>query len=348
MNIYDLHDQAWKQLGERRRQLPHALLLTGPRGIGKFDLARSFAESLLCENPGESHVACGTCLACGWLAQGNHPDFRLIQPEAMSDDESEASESSSKKKPSQQITIDQVRALDDFLHLGTHRHGVRVVLVNPAEAMNRATANSLLKSLEEPVTGTLFILVSDEPQRLLPTIRSRCQQIPIPVPDRSRSEAWLTQGGVDDASRWLALAGQAPLLAAELAGGDERALIDAMLPELAKGGKLDPIAAAAAIDRLLKAEKRGAPLKRVVEWMQKWIVDLVLLREEMSPRYYLAQSAVLRELARSTELRRLLAFGRKAIQYRQHSEQPLNGRLFLEDLFLNYVALFQSPRDGHG
>lgn len=348
MNIYDLHVKAWGQLGERRSQLPHALLLTGQRGIGKFDLARGFGESLLCENPGPAQTACGACLACGWLAQGNHPDFRLVQPDALAEDDGDGAEPSGKKKPSQQITIDQIRALDDFLHVGTHRHGVRVVLVHPAEAMNRATANSLLKSLEEPVPGTLFILVSNEPERLLPTIRSRCQQLPIAMPERARAEAWLAEAGVKDAGRWLALAGGSPLLAVELGTGDERVLLDALVDELAKGARLDPLAAAATVDRVVKAEKRPAPLKRLVEWSLKWFVDLALLREGQAPRYFLAQAAALQGLAASVELANLLAFNRKSLQYRQQCEQPLNSRLFLEDFFLNYAALFQPSRVVNG
>ena len=346
MNILYLNDNTWRQLGERRSQLPHALLLTGQRGIGKFALARSFAESLLCENPMPSLAACGACLSCGWMAQGNHPDFRLIQPEASAEDDGSAAESTGKKKPSQQITIDQIRALDDFLHVGTHRQGKRIVLVHPAEAMNRSTANSLLKSLEEPAPDTLFLLVSNESERLLPTIRSRCQQIPVSIPEHVRSEEWLKQAGVKNGERWLALAGGSPLLAVELASGDESVLLDALIGELAKGGRLNPLAAAAVIDRVVKSEKRPGPLKRVIEWAQKWLVDLIFLKEGVAQRYFLAQAVPLRELARLAELASLLAFSRKAIQYRKQCEQPLNSRLFLEDFFLNYVALFQPSRDG--
>jgi len=342
MNIIELHAEAWTQLDARRAQLPHALLISGQRGIGKSELARSFAESLLCEKPTADGQACGSCPACGWLAQGNHPDFRLLQPDALAVEDGEASDAAGKKKPSQQITIDQVRALDDFLHVGTHRDGARVILVNPAEAMNRSTANSLLKSLEEPIASTLFILVSSESERLLPTIRSRCQALPIPLPARSRSEEWLRQAGVRDAAHWLALAGGSPLLAVELAESGESELLDVLVAQLSRGDKLDPLSAATAVDRVIKAEKRPAPLKRMIEWVQKWLFDLTLSSEGLTPRYFLAQAKACQTLGKRAGIANLLAFNRKTLQYKMQCEQPLNSRLFLEDFFMSYAALFHT------
>ncbi len=347
MNIIELHSSVWEQLRARRRQLPHALLLTGQRGIGKFALARSFAASLLCENLTVAGEACGACLACGWLAQGNHPDLRLLQPNAMITEAAQAAESgeldeAGKKKPSQQITIDQVRALDDFLHVGTHRHGARVVLLNPAEAMNRSTANALLKSLEEPIAATLFLLISSEPHRLLPTIRSRCQVMPVRHPVHGLAGQWLSDAGVREAENWLALAGGSPLLALELSNSGERVLLDALLAQLTRGNSLDPLAAAANLDKVVKAEKRPAALKRALDWGQKWLFDLTLASAALPPRYFLAQAPLLQALAQTTNTRKLLAFDRKAIQYKAQCEQPLNSRLFLEDFFMSYARLFRT------
>jgi len=342
MNIIDLHEPVWAQLAGRRAQLPHALLISGQRGIGKADFARLFAESLLCEKVQAGHRPCGSCLACNWLAQGNHPDFRLLQPDALADDAGEIADSNGKKKPSQQITIDQVRALDEFLHVGTHRHGLRVILINPAEAMNRSTANSLLKSLEEPTASTLFILVSSEPERLLPTIRSRCQAMPMPKPAPALAEAWLRESGVDDAAHWLALAGGSPLLAVELGNRDERLLLDALVAELLRGGGIDPLAAAAALDRTIKAEKRPGSLKRMIEWAQKWIFDLTLARQNLPVRYFSFQVRSVQQLAKSVVSANLLMLNRKTIQYKLQCEQPLNSRLFLEDFFLSYKAAFRN------
>lgn len=341
MNTIDLHIEVWNALGARRSRLPHALLLTGQRGIGKFDLARRFAASLLCEQLTATQEACGVCPACVWSAQGNHPDFRLLQPEAFDEEVSENSETTAKKKPSQQITIDQVRALDDFLHIGTHRRGARVVLVHPAEAMNRATANALLKSLEEPIQDTVFILVSSEPERLLPTIRSRCQVMPIPLPVAERAAAWLKGAGIADAPQWLALAGGSPLMAVELGSSDERTLLDALVAELSRGKRLDLLAAAGALDKVVKSEKRPAALKRLVEWSQKWLLDLALVCEGQAPRYFITEVAVFAKLAAATRTENLLAFHRKTLEYRLHCEQPVNSRLFLEEFFMSYAAVFE-------
>lgn len=345
MNVVALHESAWQRLAERRTQLPHALLIVGPKGIGKFDLACAFAESLLCEQITARAEACGHCAACGWLAQGNHPDLRLLQPtgrlEAEIRSEGEADEAG-KRKTSQQITIDQVRALDEFLHVGTHRHGLRIVLLNPAEAMNRATANALLKSLEEPIPGTLFLLVSGEPHRLLPTIRSRCQSLMVRQPSQTLAVEWLRRNGIADAEVWLALAGGSPLSAHALNDSGERALLDTLLAQVSRAQRFDPLVAAAELDKRIKADVRPAPLKRVLDWAQKWLFDLTLARVALPPRYFLRQEALLQSLATVANGRRLLEFNRKAIQYKAQCEQPVNSRLFLEDFFLGYSKIFQT------
>lgn len=338
INPIELHAAAWSALQARRRRLPHALLLTGQRGLGKFDLARAFVAGLLCEQVQSDGQACGQCLACGWQEKGNHPDFRLLQPDALNASEGEADEG--KKKASQQITIDQVRGLDEFLNVGTHRAGLRIVLVYPAEAMNRSAANSLLKSLEEPSADTLFLLVSNEPMRLLPTIRSRCQLLPIPSPERAVAHRVLRQEGVADPEQWLSLASGAPLLALDLAQSGQGGWLDELCKRLASGVKLDPLPTAAVIDKLLKESKGRLGLRQVVEWSQKWAVDLCLARNRLPVRYFVRHAATITAMVESVPEVRLLRFHRRLLQCRREVEQPLNSRLFLEEFFLNYRALY--------
>ncbi len=337
MNVIELHSKVWLALQERRVRLPHALLLVGQKGLGKFELARRFAASLLCESPQPDGLACGKCLACNWFEQGNHPDFRLLQPEALSD---EAEVEEGKKKPSQQITIDQVRGLDEFFNVGTHRGGLRIVLVNPTEAMNRSTANSLLKTLEEPSPGTLFLMVSSEPMRLLPTIRSRCQVVPIPVPSGKVATRILADQGLEQPERWLALAGGAPGLALALAESGQKAWLDSLAGRLGAGRSLDPLGVAAEMEKAVKDSKGRLQLKQVVEAFQKWLVDLSLARNGLPVRYFLQQQATISGLADMIQPARLIQSYRVVITRRQEAEQPLNARLFLEGLFLDYRALF--------
>jgi DNA polymerase-3 subunit delta' len=338
MNVITLHEKTWAALQARRAQLPHALMLIGERGLGKFELARQFAASLLCEQPQSSGIACGKCLACNWFAQGNHPDFRLLQPDALSDEPSEAEDG--KKKASQQITIDQVRGLDDFLNVGTHRAGLRVILINPTEAMNRSTANALLKSLEEPAAGTLFLLISSEPLRLLPTLRSRCQVVPISLPSMAVAARELAEAGIENPERWLALAGGAPGLAIELAASGQAVWLDLLLKRIAAGREIDPIGLAAELEKLLKESKGKLLLKSIVEVFQKWLVDLNLARNALPVRYFVQQQGTSSALAAMIPATRLLHAYRALLTRRREAEQPLNTRLFLESLFLDYRALF--------
>lgn len=337
MNVADLHSKVWSGLQGRRDRLPHSLLLIGQKGLGKFQLARLFAASLLCESPASDGGACGKCLACNWFEQGNHPDFRLLQPEALNDD---VEVEDGKKKPSQQITIDQVRGLDDFFNVGTHRGGLRIVLVNPTEAMNRNTANSLLKTLEEPSPSTLFLMVSSEPMRLLPTIRSRCQVVPIAVPSPKLAAKVLAEQGVNQAEYWLALAGGAPSLAQEMAESGQGAWLELLAKRLGGGRSTDPLSLATEFEKVIKDSKGKLLLKQVVEGLQKWVVDLNLARNGLPARYFLQYQATISGLADMIPPARLIQSYRAAITRRQEAEQPLNARLFLEGLFLEYRALF--------
>ena len=349
MDIKALHQALWQRLQARRTQLPHALLLSGQRGIGKFALTQAFASGLLCENPHDDGSACGACLACGWLSQGNHPDLRLLQPEALAEEGDEAGDSAEgKKKASQQITIEQVRGLDDFLHVGTHRQGLRIILIHPAEAMNRNTANALLKSLEEPAPGSLFLLVSSEADRLLPTIRSRCQSVAIPLPDASKAHAWLDAAGVKDGANWLALAGGAPCLAQELADSGEQVLLNALLQVLRQGGGLDVLAAATSLDRVVKAEKGATPLKRLLEWLQKWHHDLVRLQSALPLRYFVSEGNALGKLIPSANQAALFAFNQSLNRFKIEAQTSINSRLFLESVLQDYVAVFTPSRKNHG
>jgi len=328
---------AWQELSRRRPALPHALLIHGRPGLGKTVLARTFAQALLCESPASDGYPCGSCQACRWFEQGNHPDFRLVEPEALTEKAIGEGEGPSKgaAAPSRQIKVEQIRDLQEFLSIGTHRGGARVILVRPAEAMNASTANALLKSLEEPPPGTVFLLVSSAPDRLLPTVRSRCQRIAVPAAAAEDALPWLKAQGLKDPEAALRHAGFAPLAALEEDGEGVRTR-EALTACLARRD-------ATALD--LADACQGAAPEAVVGWLQKWAYDLVAARTGGAIRYNLRQESALRAIAAALPGPALLRFERSLSAARAVALHPLNPRLFLEEIFLRYAQLRESPHE---
>ena len=322
------HRDALKRLLADRARLPHALLLHGPAGIGKVEFARALAASVLCETPREG-LACGSCPACHWFSQGNHPDFREIVPESAAEDEDEGeAEAKADKAKSLVIKIDQVRAVADFVSLTTHRAGYRVLLLHPAEALHPNAANALLKTLEEPPPHTLIVLVTAQPARLLPTILSRCRQVALHAPPAPEALAWLRGEQVTDAEAALAAAGGAPLLARDLAQPQEAELRKRMVAELSKPAGADALGFAASIDR--------ARLERFIYWMQTWVHDLVRVRLAGTPRHHVAAAGPIASRARTADLPALLALDRELAEARRLASPPLNPRLVAEHLLMTY------------
>ncbi|MDY7579086.1 DNA polymerase III subunit delta' [Herbaspirillum sp. RTI4] len=333
--------ESWQQLQQMRARLPHAILFHGAEGSGKVDFAEAFAQSLLCEAPRADGHACGQCGSCGWFAQHNHPDYRRVRPEfldgEMAADDAEGGEEKKgakvSKVPSKEIKIDQIRALADFMNISTHRAGMRVVLLYPAEALNVAASNALLKTLEEPPPATVFLLVTHRIDRLLPTVLSRCRKFALHAPDTAQALAWLKTQGVKDADAWLAEQGGAPLLALAAAqtGGNE--VMEELLRHLAHPG----------IDGALKTAERlhKTPAPELVGWMQRWSYDLLSLKATGILRYYPRYRKQLQALANRADT---LALTRslKAINDRSAiASHPLSAKLFVEDMLLDYVAVFE-------
>jgi DNA polymerase-3 subunit delta' len=181
-------------------KLAHALMIEGPSGVGKTNLARAMIARLLCRE--DQPRACGHCRSCQLLGSGAHPDYFDLQPE----------------EDSKVIRVDQVRALIGKLDLTTSISERKVAYIHPADVMNGASANALLKSLEEPAGNTVLILVSDNPGRLPVTIRSRCQSISINQPDAGLVQDWLEKASGsprEQVRAALQAAGGSPLRAAQ-------------------------------------------------------------------------------------------------------------------------------------
>ena len=341
--LYPWQANDWQRWQQMRERMPHALLIHGPNGIGKVDFAEHAARSLLCESPTDDGHACGTCASCGWFEQYSHPDYRRVRPEALdAEDEddapSESEETSTKKSassktPSRDIRIEQIRSLASFMNVSTHRAGRRVILLYPAEALNAPSANALLKTLEEPPPDTVFLLVSDRIDRLLPTIRSRCRQFAMAMPDAAATHDWLKTQGLDDAQRWLAEQGGAPLAALEASQGEFAEAQHDWLSQLAKP---DLSTALSVADRLQKIA-----LSQLLAWQQRWLYDLLAIKLAARVRYYPEHRSSLAALAARVTVDRLQKAVRDAASRRAVSEHPLSAKLFIEDMLLEYAELFR-------
>lgn len=327
-DIYPWQKNDWARLQELRKRPAHALLFKGSKGIGKLDLAINFTQSLLCTHPDESAFACGKCSSCHWFEQGSHPDFRLIQPEVLSRD---GEESESGKKPSKQVSVDQIRGLADFCGMTAHQGGRRVIVIYPAEAMNANAANALLKNLEEPPPGLLFILVSHKPQQLLPTILSRCLSFALSAPDAASAMHWLNEQGVKNPADALAASGFAPLQAVQLdkqLGSEER---DKLLRAVRQPSGLDVFVLAEALQKTEQV--------LVVQWLQQWCYDLSAMKLAGKLRYHPGEETAIKKLVESVAPLNLARLQKLLQTAKREAQHTLNPKLFFESLLLTYRQL---------
>jgi len=243
--------KCWERLLQQYQQetLPHAILISGPAGIGKHAMLKQLARTMLCLGDGKE--ACGHCHNCQLGHSGDHPDILQIEP----------------AEGARDITIEQIRALGEFVHKTGHTGIAKIVLIRHAHRMNQSASNALLKTLEEPSAKTFLFLETELPGYLSATIRSRCQRIAMSMPELDQSARWLEQflQENEDAGALLSATGCRPMLALELAQSGElqerqefssalRQLMSGkLLPEnvVALGMKIGPIAAVDALSVFL-------------------------------------------------------------------------------------------------
>ncbi|TLX55563.1 DNA polymerase III subunit delta' [Stutzerimonas nosocomialis] len=313
----------WQQLAGRT-QHAHAYLLHGPVGIGKRALAERLAALLLCQRPA-AEGACGACKSCLLLAAGTHPDHYVLEPEEVD----------------KAIRVDQVRDLVGFVTQTAQLAGRKVVLLEPAEAMNLNAANALLKSLEEPSGDTVLLLISHQPSRLLPTIKSRCVQQACPLPGREASLAWLETAlpalAPEAREELLALAAGSPLAAAKLHGQgvlELRALVVDGVKKLLKQQQ-SPSQLADAWNAL--------PLLLVFDWFNEWAY--LILRHQMTGDDEALGAADMRKvvqyLAQKAPRGKVLALQDWLLAHRQKvlAKANLNRALLLEALLVQWASL---------
>lgn len=340
-----------KTLTQDRARLPHALLLCGPKGLGKNALATWLAQCLLCAQPSAAGAACGQCQNCRLFGSASHPDLHVVQPEAIYKASEELlaqyaqryapADKSKESKDSTVIRIDQIRSLIENAQTRPQIGACKVLVLSPADSMNVNAANSLLKLLEEPPADSYLLLIADRPARLPATIRSRCARVDLATPPAAVALAWLVERGLPEQQARLLLdvAGGAPLAAQGLAQSDFLAQRSVLLEDMEKlaGGQTDPLTCAARWKTL------GA--ERCLLWLQGYLSDLVGTGMRATPGhlYNPDSESRLQALEKRLDLKQLFQFADVVGHNRALLGGPLDEQLMLEDTLIRWTRLAHHP-----
>ena len=239
-------DASFKQLGNRiaADKLHHALLIQGPAGLGKSSFALQLAQLLLCKAR-QGDTVCGQCQSCLLNAASTHPDLHVVESD-------------------KQIGVDQIRDAIKKLLSSAHLSGAKVLIIYHAHTMTESSANALLKTLEEPTANTYLLLATDKPERILPTIKSRCEKLALPLPDLDSTVAWVkTQYDADIDLNFAKLFSARPL---------------ALLAELQEAQSFTYEIYSTGINALLQGQTHAIQLAtdwqdsadKVLKWTQYW------------------------------------------------------------------------------
>jgi len=319
------HQVLWDKLKLALEQgrIPHALLLTGPAGLGKLECARLLANALVCESPDAQSMPCGSCRQCKLVAARSHPDIKELSPE----------------EAGKAIKVDAIRELVGQSVLTVNESSYQVFIIHPAETMGVAAANALLKTLEEPIERTLLILISANPGQLLATIKSRCQQVVFAMPPGALALNWLSQqSGLDQrlASDLLQLARGAPLLARQMAEGDDLQCYHQLLKEFLQlcGNTADPV-------RLAEQWQKQQSLKLLLSYMKRWLMDLIRLGNgaDMIDNASTVPVEDLKTLANRLDLVAVYSLLDNLFETERQLVNNINPQLALEQLLLHWVRI---------
>ena len=297
----------------------HAWLLQGPSGLGQYSLGLALAQAWLCEQPTE-HGACGQCRSCHSVEVRTHPDLCVLMPETLSlalgwplDEAAQEKIDKKERKPSKEIRVEAAREMVSFTQHTRSGGSTKVVLVYPAERMNVVTANTILKTLEEPPGETRFVLASEAAHVLLPTIRSRCQTHTLSWPSPADALAWLQQHELSatDAASLLRAAGGRPEDALQLAAQGLTAKTWSALPKAVARGDTAALA--------------DAPPSALIGTLQKLCHDLMAVQTGAPARFFDPA-----DLPDAPPMSALSQWSKELAQSLRTAEHPFNSGLMLE------------------
>lgn len=318
--LYPWQQKQWDNLflAKKDQRLPHALLLSGPKGVGKLSFALAFCRTLLCLSPRDDQP-CGHCNACQLFSSNTHPDLHLIAPE----EEGKA------------VKVDQIREMIEKNSLTSHISAFKLHLVLNAESMNISASNSLLKTLEEPSPNTLIILITSSPELLSATIRSRCQLVTFQVPEPEISVNWLNKHKIKSSPEvLLSMTQGAPLAALAIDQTDTISLREQVFTDLGRlvFGKSDPVKVA--------SDWQNHDLNTILDWMTVWVIDMIRLKLDSNEPIIDNADKIkgLLKIASVFSLQQLFAIYQKQLQAGRLINKQLNKLLLFESLLIPWVA----------
>ncbi len=317
---YPWHESAWDKFVTARSQdhLPHALLLVGADGTGKLDFAKKIATSLLCTAPVDNK-ACQNCQSCKTYRSNANPDFMQI---TLLEDK-------------QQISVDQIRKLSEFISYTRSFQGYRVIIINPIERMNQNAANSLLKSLEEPAANTVIILVASNLGKILPTIKSRCQLLTLATPQKSQALSWLQSQSSEPvhAEELLDMANGQPLTALAISAEEVKSkeeFANQLLASCLKQTSITDVA---------KNWEKFDP-ESLLNWQIRWIQTLIKSREASTPKGEVPQTdnnPILSKLDCVIENNKQWGLYQQLLAQKQYIHTSVNSLIFVENMLLLWL-----------
>lgn len=322
--IFPWHQSNWGLFNQylTQNRVPQALLINGAKGLGKQQLAYSFAKSLLCNQRLPTAQSCGQCSRCKLFNAQTHPDFIALSP----------------KEDSKVIGIDSIRELIIKLALKPQFENYRLVLINPADKLNKAAANAFLKCLEEPNERTCIILLTESLSKLPATILSRCQKMTLTKPKKEIANAWLNeQQVIEHKGLLLNLAQGAPLLAKEYAQTNILPLRQQCFSEWLNiaNRRANPVEI---------AEKwHKQPVSLILFWLISWSADLIkcFYQTPAINLYNPDLQISLQELADRLKLKDIYYFYDSLLQSRQRMDTQINLQLMFEALLILWSQLNQ-------
>jgi len=330
LTVLPWHEKQWQQLqlAKTNDRLPHALLLEGPKGIGISHFSQCITHNLLCQSHDTSILSCGSCKACHLLHAGNHPDVRFIVPE----------------EQGKQIKVDQIRKLIEFINLMSQYGQYKIAIIKPADNMNKSTANTLLKTLEEPPAQSLIILLSHRPNLLPITIRSRCQSIRFNPNFDKASINWLQNkiNDIEKTNELLLEAQGAPLAALALSENDILEQRNSILSDLKllQDKQCDPVEIAAKWNKYDAANVLQS-LLQIINTMTK-----VKLKNKTDKMIEKGTFTRLQQLANGLDLRKLILC--HDLILKNYSLATSNISYNTQGLLEDFIVYWQQLGNQHG